>query len=234
MVKKLHVGNLPYEVTEDALRALFGPCGEVTEITFVVGARRGRSLGSAFVTMKDEEDRARAVAELDGAVFDDRPLHVEAVEPASEGAAPVRSSLARALHRARCLVRFARDAVGASAASMFLSRDGGGALRGVVGELRGTRSSPASSMEWPAVEHALRTREMRRISIGDATAAEVGWFEPGRIASTLCVPLVDIGDAIGVLFFDFGASSRAGADSDRAFLADVGARCARALRRAGA
>ena len=232
MATKIHVGNLPYETSADAILQLFGRWGDVTDVLIVTGRHDGRPLGFASVTMKNEEDGARAVQNLNGTVFGERPLHVEALEPVdADGVVSTRSRLGRVLSRARGLVRFARDSIGATAASLFLADEDKGELRGAVGELRGTRVSPAPSGAWPAVADALESREIRWISPSQVTGAETSWFEPGRVASTLCVPLVDEEKSIGVLFFDFGPTSRPLREPDLALISDVGARCARALGR---
>ena len=65
MAKKLFVGNLPYTMTDDQLRALFTAVGEVTEVNIVIDKLNNRSRGFGFVTMKNDTDLAAALA-LDG------------------------------------------------------------------------------------------------------------------------------------------------------------------------
>ncbi len=65
MAKKLFVGNLPYTMTDDQLRALFAAIGEVTEVNIVIDKLNNRSRGFGFVTMKNDTDLAAALA-LDG------------------------------------------------------------------------------------------------------------------------------------------------------------------------
>ena len=49
MAKKLYVGNLPYNTSEDDLRDLFSPLGEITEIALITDRYTGQSKGFAFV-----------------------------------------------------------------------------------------------------------------------------------------------------------------------------------------
>jgi len=130
-------------------------------------------------------------------------------------------------------MRFTRETVGASSASMFLVNDcEPRVLQGVVSEWDWTRTSfPSSLAEWPTVASALETGELRTISSTEAALAEAEWFEARGIARTVCVPLRGDAGPIGVLFFDFDASAACDAAA-LAALADTGRRCARALTRA--
>lgn len=59
------VGNLPFAVTEDELRALFEPFGTVASATVMVD-ENGRPKGFGFVNMESTVSGAKAVEELDG------------------------------------------------------------------------------------------------------------------------------------------------------------------------
>ncbi|MBS2017867.1 MAG: GAF domain-containing protein [Deltaproteobacteria bacterium] len=138
------------------------------------------------------------------------------------------------MRRAVGLMRFAREAVGASEASLFLLDPKGGTLRGVVSEWDWTRTSfPAAVHAWPTVSSCLSDGEVRVISASEAVGSEHEWFEPRGVAMTVCVPLWDKTRALGVFFFDFRTGDEPFAEEDRPFLADVGWRCARALAREG-
>jgi RNA recognition motif-containing protein len=82
---KLFVGNLPFTVTEDALRALFTPHGTVEKIALISDRDTGRPRGFAFVEMANA-DAARAMQALNGSDFGGRPLKVnEAQERVRSG-----------------------------------------------------------------------------------------------------------------------------------------------------
>jgi cold-inducible RNA-binding protein len=80
MNNRLYVGNLSYEASTDALRDCFAEYGEVSETHIVMDRESGRARGFAFVTMKTEADASNAVAKLNGAMFDGRPLRVNVAE----------------------------------------------------------------------------------------------------------------------------------------------------------
>jgi RNA recognition motif-containing protein len=73
MAQRLYVGNLPYTVTEDQLRELFAPHGEVVSVSVVMDRDSGRPRGFAFVEMADG---AAAIQALDGQDFGGRSLRV--------------------------------------------------------------------------------------------------------------------------------------------------------------
>lgn len=142
------------------------------------------------------------------------------------------TDLPRVLRRAVGLMRFAREAVRATDASLFLLDAPGTSLRGVVSEWDWTRTSfDAEVCNWPTVARCLEDGEVRVIAIGDATSAEREWFEPRGIVAAVCVPLWDRKRAHGVIFFDFDGAGEGFDDDDIPLLADVGYRCARALAR---
>jgi len=77
MGKKLYVGNLSYDTTEDELREAFSADGrEVTEVAIVMDRDTGRPRGFAFVTMASDEDGTGAVSALDGQMLGGRTLRV--------------------------------------------------------------------------------------------------------------------------------------------------------------
>lgn len=144
------------------------------------------------------------------------------------------TDLPRVLRRAVGLMRFAREAVRASSASLFLLDAAGTSLRGVVSEWDWTRTSfDAEIRNWPTVARCLEDGQVRVIAIGDATSTEREWFEPRGIVTAVCVPLWDGKRAHGVIFFDFGGTDERLDEDDIPLLADVGYRCARALAREG-
>jgi hypothetical protein len=130
-------------------------------------------------------------------------------------------------------MRFAREAVGASASSLFLVDVLQGSLRGLVSEWDWTRTSfPTNLGDWPSVEVALEDGSLRFISASRARGAEAGWFEARGIASTSCVPMRSRLGPLGVLFFDFEDRTAPLERPEEALLGDVGRRCARAISRA--
>ena len=68
MTKSLYVGNLPWSATEDDVRDLFAPYGEVTSVKLVSDRETGRARGFGFVEMASEGVQA-AVEALDNFSF---------------------------------------------------------------------------------------------------------------------------------------------------------------------
>ncbi len=84
MAKKLYVGNLSYQMTEDALRDLFASKGEVLSAKIITDAGTGRSKGFGFVEMASDEDADKAIAELNGTTVQDRAINVSEARPQTE------------------------------------------------------------------------------------------------------------------------------------------------------
>ena len=76
MNKKLYVGNLNYEVTEEDLRQLFSSSGEVVDVKIITDRDTGRPRGFAFVTMASADDASKAIEALHGQGFHGRNLTV--------------------------------------------------------------------------------------------------------------------------------------------------------------
>jgi RNA recognition motif-containing protein len=72
---KLYVGNLPFTVTEDAVRTLFTPHGTVEKISLISDRDTGRPRGFGFVEMSNA-DASRAMQALNGQNFEGRPLKI--------------------------------------------------------------------------------------------------------------------------------------------------------------
>jgi RNA recognition motif-containing protein len=88
---KLYVGNLPFTVTEDAVRALFAPHGTIEKVSLINDRDTGRPRGFGFIEMSPP-DAARAMQALDGKDFDGRALRVnEAQDRARSGGANSRA-----------------------------------------------------------------------------------------------------------------------------------------------
>ncbi len=89
MTKKLYVGNLSYQMTEDALRDIFSPMGEVVSAKVITDAATGRSKGFGFVEMASDEEADKAINSLNGTSVMDRPINVSEARPqTARGARP--------------------------------------------------------------------------------------------------------------------------------------------------
>ncbi|MEU8828694.1 RNA-binding protein [Streptomyces sp. NPDC048636] len=84
MSKRLHVGNLSYQVTKDDLETLFGQIGEVLDATVITDRESGRSRGFGFVEM-DDVVAEKAMAQLDGEEMNGRAVTVTEARSVSRG-----------------------------------------------------------------------------------------------------------------------------------------------------
>jgi RNA recognition motif-containing protein len=80
-LKRLYVGNLPFQIAGAELAQLFGAHGSVVSATIVTDRDSGRSRGFAFVEMATAEQAQAAVAALDGAKLEGRALQVTLARP---------------------------------------------------------------------------------------------------------------------------------------------------------
>jgi RNA recognition motif-containing protein len=77
----IYVGNLSYEVTEDALSAVFTEYGSVKRVQLPTDRETGRVRGFAFVEMSSEAEESAAIDALDGAEWMGRDLKVNKAKP---------------------------------------------------------------------------------------------------------------------------------------------------------
>ena len=81
MTKKVYVGNMSFDTTEDKLRELFAAHGEVVSVSVITDRYTGRPRGFAFVEMATDGAAAAAIASLNGQMVDDRQLNVAEARP---------------------------------------------------------------------------------------------------------------------------------------------------------
>ena len=80
MSKRIYVGNLSYQTTENDLADLFGQLGEVSSANIITDRDTGRSKGFGFVEM-GSDDADKAIAQLNGSELDGRTLTVNEARP---------------------------------------------------------------------------------------------------------------------------------------------------------
>jgi cold-inducible RNA-binding protein len=80
-MKKLYVGNLPYEVGEAELQELFGQSGSVESVHVMRDQATGRARGFAFVEMSTDEEAQQAITALNGTQVGGRNLTVNEARP---------------------------------------------------------------------------------------------------------------------------------------------------------
>ena len=82
---KLYVGNLSFDITEDALRKEFEAHGEVASVAIITDKFTGRPRGFGFVEMNDDEQAKAAIKSLNEKDFMGRSMKVNEARPREEG-----------------------------------------------------------------------------------------------------------------------------------------------------
>ena len=83
MAKKVFVGGLSWDTTDDGLRQAFASYGEITEAKVITDRATGRSRGFGFVTFAQDEEAKTAMTKMDGTILDGKTIKVnEAQEKA--------------------------------------------------------------------------------------------------------------------------------------------------------
>jgi cold-inducible RNA-binding protein len=81
--KKLYVGNLSFDATENQVRDLFAEYGAVESVAMITDRDSGRFRGFCFVEMESSAANA-AINALNGKMVDDRDLRVNEAKPREE------------------------------------------------------------------------------------------------------------------------------------------------------
>jgi len=83
MGKKIYVGNLSFNTTEESLHNLFQPYGTVASAQIIMDRYTGNSKGFGFVEMGSDDEAAKAIAGTNGTEVDGRTIKVsEAMDKA--------------------------------------------------------------------------------------------------------------------------------------------------------
>ncbi len=81
MTKKIYVGNLSYDTTEEQIKELISKSGSVESVNLITDKYSGKSKGFAFVEMINDEDAKKAIAEANGTELDGRNIKVNEARP---------------------------------------------------------------------------------------------------------------------------------------------------------
>jgi len=76
MGRKLYVGNLGFDVTNQELQDAFAAVGSCESVAVITERDTGRSRGFAFVEMASEAEAQKAIQELDGREIKGRAIRV--------------------------------------------------------------------------------------------------------------------------------------------------------------
>jgi len=89
---RIYVGNLPYSVTDEDLREVFGEYGELAAAEVIKDKFSGQSKGFGFVDMPNNGEADSAIKELNESVFKGRKLTVNEARPREQQQRPPRGS----------------------------------------------------------------------------------------------------------------------------------------------
>jgi RNA recognition motif-containing protein len=80
----IYVGNLPYSLTEDDLKAAFSEFGEVSSASIIMDKMSGQSKGFGFVEMPDNSEADQAIKALNESALNGRNIKVNQARPRGE------------------------------------------------------------------------------------------------------------------------------------------------------
>ncbi len=84
MAKKLYIGGVSYNTTNDSLKAAFAQAGNVESASIIMDKMTGRSKGFGFVEMATEEEAQAAIAMWNGKELDGRMIRVDEAKPMTD------------------------------------------------------------------------------------------------------------------------------------------------------
>lgn len=83
-MKNIYVGNLDYNIDEQALREAFEPYGQVDNVTIMRDRDTGQPRGFAFVEMANDEEAQKAITGTNGTQLGARAINVNEARPKTE------------------------------------------------------------------------------------------------------------------------------------------------------
>lgn len=81
MATKLYVGNIPYTMRDENLKAVFEPYGQVSSARVIVDRQTRRSRGFGFVEMENEAEAQSAIQALNSSEVSGRNIVVSEAKP---------------------------------------------------------------------------------------------------------------------------------------------------------
>ncbi len=106
MASRIYVENLPSGISEELLKDIFAQIGDVEAVKIETALLTRHSKGSGYVEMSLDVDAFRAVNCFDGAVLNDKKIHLKEAKPLHERARDMlRCRAAILAHKAKDLKR---------------------------------------------------------------------------------------------------------------------------------
>ena len=80
----IYVGNLSYDITEDEVRDIFSPHGEISSLSIIKDKYSGQSKGFGFVEMPNQAEAEEAIKALNESDLKGRNIKVNQAKPKEE------------------------------------------------------------------------------------------------------------------------------------------------------
>lgn len=80
MTVRLYIGNLPEDVDNEALDALFSELGEAVSAKIIKDRKTDKCRGFGFLTVETDEEAAKYIEKFNGQAFGDVTLKVEVAQ----------------------------------------------------------------------------------------------------------------------------------------------------------
>ena len=80
----IYVGNLSYDVTEDEVRDIFSPHGEISSLSIIKDKYSGQSKGFGFIEMPNQAEAEEAIKALNESELKGRNIKVNQAKPKEE------------------------------------------------------------------------------------------------------------------------------------------------------
>lgn len=80
----IYVGNLSYEITDDEVKDLFSPHGEIASVSIIKDKHSGESKGFGFVEMPNQAEAEEAIKALNESELKGRNIKVNQAKPKEE------------------------------------------------------------------------------------------------------------------------------------------------------
>ena len=84
MGKRLYVGSLPFETTEDQLHSMFTAFGTVESAKLITDRDTGRAKGFGFVEMSTDAEAQEAIKKLNSSTVGTRQIVVNEARPQAD------------------------------------------------------------------------------------------------------------------------------------------------------
>ena len=80
----IYVGNLSYDITDDEVKDLFSPHGEIASVSIIKDKHSGQSKGFGFVEMPNQAEAEEAIKALNESELKGRNIKVNQAKPKEE------------------------------------------------------------------------------------------------------------------------------------------------------